>query len=99
MYHCMSSPCEIHYGISSAFANFTSQSCTIYISAHITYHRVLGDTRALLTAVREAMEKALRAAENMLEVVLSVGRVFQLCGLRAFSPGRHPSQTNSNREN
>jgi hypothetical protein len=67
MYHCMSSQCEIHYGISSAFANFTSQSCTIYISAHITYHRVLGDTRALLTAVREAMEKALRAAENMLE--------------------------------
>lgn len=75
MYHCMSSQCEIHYGISSAFANFTSQSCTIYISAHITYHRVLGDTRALLTAVREAMEKALRAAENMLEVVLSVGEL------------------------
>ncbi len=75
MHHCKSFPCEIHYGIGSAFANFTSQSCTIYILAHITYHRVLGDTRALLTAMREAMEKALRAAENMLEVVLSVGEL------------------------
>jgi hypothetical protein len=29
---------------------------------------VLGDTRAWLTAVRDAMEKALRAAANMVEV-------------------------------
>jgi hypothetical protein len=31
-----------------------------------SYLRILGDTRAWLTAVRDAMEKALRAAANMI---------------------------------
>lgn len=35
----------------------------------MAYLRILGETRAWLTAVREAMEKALRAAANMVEEV------------------------------